>query len=574
MGGELRCAVVVALLAVVRGESVVEPGVIGNPRHTTGDVRTFALAQSGTADDSDVSATDGMTDDELVESKFASIPQAVNMENLKAFINPRGVANVGLINDLIARSACILRLEADIGAVISTATLGPYLKSKSKEPSGSRDDMFDEACDYQKKEIAVRQHLGMPIQEIDVDEIKAALAKLGFMTTQGNKEELVYRLGKAHIDVETIRHVTGDSDFDTSDVHDMLGSRSLAQEGSASEKLDRLASYLVSVNAVGQANVHPQCDMVFASSLCVDGGKKVYAPKAVPRGMVVQLTFDDKLMLDHSGKGHHANGALPGVGPGVFNSGFSAKFDGTNQLEIPHSDHLDTTDFCMTFWIYLEADSNGQWRSIVHKGNHDHERTPSLFLEPQARGLELFVETDDVNSPSGERLWSNTFLPLRKWTHVGACCEGRNMRMYINGMLDAENTTIGNVVLNKGPIFVGNDPWRPSGGTVSHIDEFRFYNRMLQADEIQAQAATALGGVEPTFVELGCMACSLDNCPKSCRRGYRVCTQRDLASGGYQVARSQGWANSETRLWANEDLAEAVDTPDSAGLCLCCRAED
>merc|ERR1712048_293056 len=140
------------------------------------------------------------------------------------------------------------------------------------------------------------------------------------MATSGTKAELVYRLGKAHIDVQTVRRITGDSEFDTSDVHDMLGARSLDQEGSASDKLDRLASYLVSINAVGVGDVHPQCDMVFASSVCVDGGNKVYAPKASPRGQVVHMTFDDALMLDHSGKGHHANGALPGVGPGVFNA--------------------------------------------------------------------------------------------------------------------------------------------------------------------------------------------------------------------------------------------------------------
>ena len=39
------------------------------------------------------------------------------------------------------------------------------------------------------------------------------------------------------------------------------------------------------------------------------------------------------------------------------------------------------------------------------------------------------------------------------------------------------------------------------------VDEFKLYNRALTNDEIQADAAFALGGVEPSFVELGCMVC-------------------------------------------------------------------
>ena len=42
------------------------------------------------------------------------------------------------------------------------------------------------------------------------------------------------------------------------------------------------------------------------------------------------------------------------------------------------------------------------------------------------------------------------------------------------------------------------------------VDEFKMYNRALTSDEIQADAAFALGGVEPSFVELGCMGTGCD----------------------------------------------------------------
>ena len=83
-----------------------------------------------------------------------------------------------------------------------------------------------------------------------------------------------------------------------------------------------------------------------------------------------------------------------------------------------------------------------------------------------------------------------------------------------------------------------------------------------------------MGGVESAFVELGCMGCSVDNCPKACRRGYRMCTHRDVVSGAYAVARGMGWSNSETRVWVAEDTVSAADTPSSTGLCMCCREEE
>ena len=71
---------------------------------------------------------------------------------------------------------------------------------------------------------------------------------------------------------------------------------------------------------------------------------------------------------------------------------------GTSHLLIPHSEHFNAPDFCVTWWMYLLTDSTGQWRTVLHKGNADHERTPTFFLEPQTRGLEFFVSTSETEN--------------------------------------------------------------------------------------------------------------------------------------------------------------------------------
>eukprot|EP00299_Pterocystis_sp_00344_P008086 c2920_g1_i1.p1 GENE.c2920_g1_i1~~c2920_g1_i1.p1 ORF type:complete len:574 (+),score=112.74 c2920_g1_i1:59-1723(+) len=509
------------------------------------------------------------TDEAVVTRAFGST--AVNMENLKTFIRARGVSDIGLIDDLIVRAACIVRLENGFGGQLTTAGLQEYLKNRELSTAGSKDEIFDRSCSYQSKENQVVELLGKPVADVTKEELKAQLATLGFVSTTGSKSQLVERLGQAYKDILTIRKLLNDKTFDSTKVKPLLEARGLSTEGNTNILLSRLADYLVNAaqNTI-MPGVSSHCDMVVESAICISGGEKVLTSDALPRGLVGKWTFDDQYMLDHSGKSHHAKEAV-GFGPGFNGFGQSAKFDGNNMLEIPNSEALSNSDFCVSLWLYLLADSTGQWRTIIHKGSRDNERTPTLFLEPQTRGIEFFVSTTDDAQPAGERVWSNTFVPLRKWTHVVGCAEGRNLRLYINGILDAENTTIGTPMMNQGPLYVGNDPWRPAGGIAGFVDELRYYSRSLTVDEIQAEAQSALGLVEPSFVELGCMGCSLDNCPKTCRKGFRMCSNRDLLSGGYFVARSMGWASTETRIWAAEDGKTTSPGQPLTGLCMCCR---
>jgi hypothetical protein len=523
-------------------------------------------------DEPDVGGTDSLTDEAVVAGKFGATP--VNLETLKTFIKERGFSDLGLLGDLIARTACIVRIEASVGGTLTTEAMQDFATARELTPTGSKDEVLDRSCDYLSKELSVRKHMDKSVEDITKDDLKLELTKLGFITTTGTKADLVFRLGKAVQDLDTIRKLTGDPAFDTSALKEVLTSRGLSSEGTTSVLLGRLSEYLLEVSDNGSSGISSHCNMVMASSICVDGGRKVIGPHSLSRGLVGKWTFDDALAQDKSGLGHNP-AQPPAFGPGLNGNGYSAYFDGSSSMEIPHSDHLQSQDFCVTMWIYLLADYTGMWRTIMHKGNRDHERTPTLFLEPETRGLEFFVSTTDTSQEAGERLWSNTFVPLRQWTHIAACAEGRNLRLFINGLLDAENTTIGTPILNQGPVYIGNDPWRVApGGARSYIDELRYHTRSLSADEIQSQAQLGLGGVEPSFVELGCMGCTMNSCPKSCRRGYRMCTTRDVHGGAYLVARSMGWANAETRVWTAEDNKDGADTPDASGLCMCCREDE
>jgi len=589
-GATLVFAALLCSSAAVSPHAKPVKGVAKHPHkdtHKGGEVHQQALLQASSGR---CEGADSLNDECVVEENFKG--KTVNEETLKDYLGDkdRSLSDVGLIDDLMVRTACCIRLESQRdemtgggtkGKGLSTTDLQKYLESRRLSTTGSKDQLFDSACAYLSNELIVLDRTKMTYDALkdNTATLKSLLAEMGFMSTTGSPPELITRLGTAYKNVETIQKLLGDATFSADQVTATMTSRGMkTMDGDApltmDKKLQQLADHLTmqSENTL-LPGISEHCDMVVESGVCMAGGQKVLAGDAVPKGLVGRWTFDDAHGLDSSGESHHVKEGISSFGPGINGLGSSVKFDGSGSIEIPHTEALESQDFCLTLWLFLLTDSTGQWRTLVHKGERDHERTPTLFLEPQTRGLEFFVSTLDDSQEAGERVWSNSFVPMRRWTHIAACAENRNLRLYINGILDAENTTVATPVHNVGPMYVGNDPWRPSGGVNGYVDEMKYYTRMLQVDEIQAEAQSALGLCEPSFAELGCMGCSIDNCPKTCRSGYRMCTERDHHMCGYQIARSMGWVSTDTRIWKAEDgkdMTISSKNPPS-GLCVCCQ---
>lgn len=144
----------------------------------------------------------------------------------------------------------------------------------------------------------------------------------------------------------------------------------------------------------------------------------------------------------------------------------------------------------------------------------------------------------------GENLFSNARLSYQRWHHIALTVSENKMKLYVNGILDAVNITEGRMMINEMSLFIGGTPWhREDCNLPSYIDELRFYNRKLNEEEIEAEAAPALGGIEPNFINLGCINCALETAAKSCNDGYHLCTSVELHTGGYQVARAMGWVS-------------------------------
>ena len=328
----------------------------------------------------------------------------------------------GLDNVTALRTALIARGETFIASEPATALLGRLVQRINME------------C------FLVNPVRPM-VQSLNLEDLQAA-AYERLLTSTGTRTVLIGRLYQFQSDCDRMVEAIPGFACTIGQIEDALRSRGLSTVCSKEECLTRLVA---AISQGSSAAVQSElCDIVADGAICLGGGKKVLTTDAASQGLVAHYTFDQLKGLDSSGNKNHAQVPPVNYGAGVGGKGHAAKFTGgTDYVEIRnHQKYTEAGNtFTVEMWMYLRQDSTGDWRTVLHKGTTDEERTPIIFLEPLTRGVEFFVSTTDTSQPKGERLWSNSFIPLHKWVHLACVAEGNSLRLYVNGLLDSENTT-------------------------------------------------------------------------------------------------------------------------------------
>ncbi len=157
--------------------------------------------------------------------------------------------------------------------------------------------------------------------------------------------------------------------------------------------------------------------------------------------------------------------------------GGALQFNGTNDMQVANSLSLQAigvsnADYSVAFWIRLDQGSTGSWRSLMHKGNVNSDRTLVFLMSPTDNRLVY----DGIGWS-----YSKTALPVGQWTHVVYVKSGNNVSLYLNGVLDA-STTLGTATVgDNGPLYLGKDPW--CNGVPGALDDVRVYRRALSTVE-------------------------------------------------------------------------------------------
>lgn len=123
--------------------------------------------------------------------------------------------------------------------------------------------------------------------------------------------------------------------------------------------------------------------------------------------------------------------------------GYAAYFNGTDMSIIKHIPAYESREFTVTFWIFLLPGNMEGIRTILHKGSRPQEMTPTIQLWPKDdTRLHVRTSTDEL---SNDGLDSNSYLPMRKWTHVTVSYSNELLQLYIDGLLDSQTILHGHI---------------------------------------------------------------------------------------------------------------------------------
>lgn len=325
-----------------------------------------------------------------------------------------------------------------------------------------------------------------------------------------------------------------------------------------------------------------ECDIITDGPICLFNGDRILLPNAKPEGLIGHWSFDEILPLDQSSNQNHAVGTLT-AGPSFGGYGSAALFYNANYLQVPHSNTMSSHHFAFTFWLfivedYFTANKGGRYCPFIQKGTDNpksklYQRSPAIIYDRQEKFLEIYLSTSskEDSSNEGEHFFSRVKILPQRWVHIAVTTKDNSVNLYINGIFDKSLTLKGTPEDINSPLYIGNVPWLKGECNFPFIiDELRYYNKDLPKDHIQAEAAPVLGGIDPNFLEIGCLECTLDAAASACNEGYRLCSSIELHTGGYQIARSLGLLSWDTHIWTNSALSNKAQYASLLGLGLCC----
>ena len=221
-------------------------------------------------------------------------------------------------------------------------------------------------------------------------------------------------------------------------------------------------------------------------------------------GVVLDLTFDDGTLADSSGSGQTVEVAsgTAAFGDGVLGTN-AFQFDGNTVLRVAASDSLNLEGgLTQASWIYLDPGANaemnimekgqwsGNWLSHVKVGASSNLQDGEFYFAFASSQFQPVNVEDNFR-----RLATGT------WIHVALTWDGTHRKVYVNGVLDAEDQPVGSLQSNADPLEIGGrmrDPANPAGGLtyafIGLMDSIKLFNRALSDEEIAQLAVGRLGG--------------------------------------------------------------------------------
>lgn len=202
-------------------------------------------------------------------------------------------------------------------------------------------------------------------------------------------------------------------------------------------------------------------------------------------GLVGWWTFDEgsgTVTYDHSGHGN--NGSWSGTGPVHYGVGkvgsYAGQFNGTNDYINAGPFVPDIAEGTLSFWLK----TNGALQNVFSRsvgGSWVDERVV-VTNYPQAGKINIAL----ANGTTYTVQPSFSAVPTNTWVQVSVTWRSGQLRIYLDGALDASYAGAPIPVASGVKTWIGRTEGLGPGFFSGLLDEFRIYNRALSAAEIRA----------------------------------------------------------------------------------------
>ena len=189
--------------------------------------------------------------------------------------------------------------------------------------------------------------------------------------------------------------------------------------------------------------------------------------------------------------GNNLNGTIIGTvdfPAGRLANSQTAHFDEQGEyISVPDNQLLRLErDLTISAWVNNQNSEINFVFSKVYNSNEGPFTSYGLNTHGNATGADPRFVFSTNTSNSGETFLNDTDqYNYNQWYHVVGTYDGSFMRLYVDGVLKAEEQKVGNIEFTSEAIFIGDNP--SSASTYQgHVDDVRLYSRALSLAEISA----------------------------------------------------------------------------------------
>jgi hypothetical protein len=139
---------------------------------------------------------------------------------------------------------------------------------------------------------------------------------------------------------------------------------------------------------------------------------------------------------------------------------------------------IASNEMAVSAWVTIRSCTNA-WQVIVSKGEYAW-RLSTHNMEPRFHFGVTWWQSTDTYGISGE-----TSVGFDEWHHVTGSFDGRNINIYLDGLLDGNTTTTEPIGISEDNVLIGNNPWDLIRFWDGLIDDVRIYDCVPSQTEIE-----------------------------------------------------------------------------------------